>query len=93
MKVCDITVNLLKEVCSNVCQEPSLQALSSESLQHVTACRENEVRLDLAEDGFSDIPNQRSFFDVKIVNPFPQTYKDLPPLAVVYSRLEAEKKV
>ena len=51
-EVCDLTANLLSEVCNNVVIEPHLQPLSGETLQYKTANRDDNTRLDIAANGF-----------------------------------------
>ena len=86
----DLTATLMKEVCHNVSREPPLQPLSGETLSYSTAGTEG-ARLDVAADEFWGIPGQRAFFDVRVVNPFSCTYRNLP-LSSVYKRVEEEKK-
>ena len=49
-EVQDITAEMIKEVCTNVEIEPSLQPLDGENLQLRTANREDEARLDLRSE-------------------------------------------
>ena len=46
----DITADLLKEVCSDVTVEPSLQPLTGEVLSMRTSIRGEEVRLDSVQE-------------------------------------------
>ena len=87
----DLTATFLKDICHNVCKEPSLQPLSGESLSYKTACHQDGARLDVAADGFWGCPAQRVYFDVKVVNPLSQTYRGLS-LQTCYKRAEDEKK-
>ena len=50
--MCDLTANLLSEVCNNVVIEPRFQPLSGETLQYKTANRDDNARLDIAANGF-----------------------------------------
>ena len=68
-EVCDLTVNLLSEVCNNVVTESHLQPLSGETLQYKTANRDDNARLDIAANGFWGRRFERSYFDVRIFNP------------------------
>ena len=57
----DLTATLLKDVCHNICREPSLQPLSGESLFYRTASHQDGARLDVAADGFWGVPAQSVF--------------------------------
>ena len=66
--MCDLTANLLSEVCNNVAIEPHLlQPLSGETLQYKTANRDDNARLDIAANGFRGGRFERSYFDVRIL--------------------------
>ena len=56
----DFTASLLTEVCTDVCIEPPLQALTGELLSHET----DGARLDVSAQGFWGDGHQRAFFDV-----------------------------
>jgi hypothetical protein len=86
----DITANLLTEVCSEVSVEPILQPLSGESLSHRSANIEDEARADIAATDFWSY-RQRSFFDVKVFNPFSSSYKKTS-IKVCHKRKEQEKR-
>ena len=68
-EVCDLTANVLSEVCNNVVTEPHLQPLSGETLQYKTANCDDNARLDIAANGFWGGQFERSYFDVRIFNP------------------------
>ena len=51
-EVRDLTAELLKDVCSNVCIKPKLQALDDEHLQLHNANRDDEARLDIRTTNF-----------------------------------------
>ena len=87
----DITAQLLTEVCSEVCIEPKLQPLSGELLNHASAIREDNARLDIAANGFWGGTHERSMFDVRVFNPFAASNKN-NTLAATYRRHEREKK-
>ena len=70
----DITADLLSKVCHNVGTEPSLQPMSGEHLMHRTANREDGARLDVVAEGFWGGDQQRAFFNVRVFNPFAQSY-------------------
>ena len=60
----DFTASLLTEVCTDVCIEPPLQALTGELLSHETSNSEDVARLDVSAQGFWGDRHQRAFFDV-----------------------------
>ena len=57
----DFTANLLSEICSNVCIEPPLQALTGELLSHDTSNSEDGARLDVSTQGFWGDRHHRAF--------------------------------
>ena len=87
----DITADLLSEVCHNVGTEPCLQPVTGEQLTYRTANREDDARLDVVAQSFWGRDRQRAFFDVRVFNPFAQSYLNTP-LAQCYRRNELEKK-
>ena len=87
----DITAQCLTEVCHGVGVEPSLQALSGETLYYGTANRDDGARLDVVADGFWGGNRQRAFFDVRVFNPFTPSHKN-SPLDKCYRKNEQEKK-
>ena len=76
----DITADLLSEVC--VGTEPSLQPVTGEQL-HRTANREDSARLDVVAESFWGRDRQCAFFDVRVFNPFAQSYQN-PTLPQCY---------
>ena len=69
----DITAELLTEVCPDVMIEPPLQPLSGECFNYRSAKIDDNARADIATTGFWS-PLHRSFFDVRVFNPFASTY-------------------
>ena len=61
-----------------------------ETLSYSTAGADG-ARLDVGADGFWGTPGQRAFFDIRVVNSFSSTYRNLS-LSSVYKRVEEEKK-
>ena len=57
----DFTANLLTEVCSNVCIEPSLQSLTGELLSHETSNSQDGGHLDVSAQGFGVIVTNGHF--------------------------------
>ena len=60
----DFTANLLTEVCTNVCIEPPLQALTGELLSHDSSNSKEGARLEVSAQGSWDDHHQPAFFDV-----------------------------
>ena len=87
----DITSKLLDEVCVNVRNEPSLFDLNGdEQMQHRTANRSKEARLDISATGFWT-PGQRAFFDIRVFDLNARRYRGLE-LSKCFRRNEEEKK-
>ena len=61
----DLSVSLLRDACSNVCKEPTLQSLTGESMQHRLASIDNGARLDISAEGFWGHPYQCLVFHVR----------------------------
>ena len=57
----DVTVNLLQEVCHDVCSEPHLQQLSGEVLNGRTSIRGDNARLDVSACGYWGCRLERAF--------------------------------
>ena len=89
--VTDITADLLSEVCHGVGIEPHLQPVTGEELRHRTAIHDDDARLDVVAEGFWGRGRQRAFFDVRVFNPFVQSYQNTS-MAQCYHRNEAEKR-
>ena len=87
----DIIADFLSEVCHNVGTEPSLQPVTGEQLLHRTANREDGARLDIVAESFWGRDRQRAFFDVRVFNPFAQSYRNTS-LPQCYRQNELEKK-
>ena len=66
----DFTASLLSETCHGVAVEPSLQPVTSESLNGASANRQGGARLDIVASGFWGSTFERAFFDVRVFNPF-----------------------
>ena len=81
----------MSEVCHNVGIEPSLQNVTSETMNHRTANVEDGARLDIKAQGFWGNDRQCAFFDVRVFNPLAHTYRSLP-LSTCYRRNEQEKR-
>ena len=90
-EVRDITATLLSEVCTNVEIEPHLQPLTGEHFPLQTANSEQNARLDVAANGVWGGRFERTFFDVRVFNPFAKSNMDTP-LATTYRRHENDKR-
>ena len=64
------TYTLLTEVCHNVSIEPHLQPITGETFPAMTANTEDGARSDIAADGFWGGRFERTFFDVRVFNPY-----------------------
>ena len=60
----------LRYAMHDVCIEPRLQALSGETLSTHSATTEDNARLDVAAIGFWGGRFERTFFDVRVFNPY-----------------------
>ena len=63
-------MQLLTEVCSDVCVEPELQPVSPDQLQGGSANRQDGARLDIAANGVWEGSFEKTYFDVRVVNPY-----------------------
>ena len=70
-EACDITNSYLTEMLSNVTIESHFQPLSDEQLQWSSYNSDDSTRLDIAVDDFWS-SSSRTFFDVRVYNPFAQ---------------------
>ena len=61
---------LLNEVRDDVELEPCLQSLQGETFASRTTTIDNDARLDIKANGFFDSRFSRTFFDVKVFNPY-----------------------
>ena len=87
----DLTASLLSEVCTNVAIEPPLQEFSGEELLGATANRDSGARLDIVADGFWGTSRERSYFDVRVFNPYATSNRQ-SSLSSTYRSHEKEKK-
>ena len=75
----------------NVGTEPCLQPVTGEQLRHRTANREDGACLDIMAESFWGRDRQRTFFDVRVFNPFSPSHHNTP-LTQCYRRNEMEKR-
>ena len=87
----DITATLLTEVSNNVGIEPVLQKLSGEHLTQKTSISSDDAHLDIVAENFWGHNRQKTYFDVRVFNPFCATLSKVP-LPQCYRRAELEKK-
>ena len=88
----DLTANLLSEVCHNVSTEPHLQPLTGESLSLATANSQDGARLDIAANGFWGGCFKRTFFDVKVFNPYAPSNRHTQPSSGYRAHENAKKR-
>ena len=87
----DLTASLLTEVCHEVCVEPTLQPITGETFQGVSANTEDRSRLDVAVSGFWGGHHERTFCDVRVFNPHAPSNR-CSNLASAYRKHEKLKK-
>ena len=89
-EICNLTANLLKEVCPNTCIEPGLQSLDVEAFRLRTTNTEEDACVDIRVDGFWTTA-QGAFFDIRVFHPSaPFTVKK--ELSALYRMHENAKK-
>ncbi len=65
----DLTATLLTEVCSDVKIEPTLQEVTTETMDRRTANISDGARLDIAANGLWGGRHERTLMDVRVFNP------------------------
>lgn len=88
----DITANLLTEVCNDVCVEPHLQQVTSEQLVGASANTQDGARLDIAANGLWGGRHERTFFDVRVFNPYAPSNRRNTPAACYRSHEKLKKR-
>ena len=86
----DLTANLLTEVCSEVCIEPNLQPTTSDQLSGATVNSQDGARLDVSVNGVWGGRFEKTFFDVRVFNPYAPSNKNQTPSAC-HRKHEKEK--
>ena len=71
--------------------KPPLQELSGEKLLGATANRDSGARLDVVADGFWGTSREKSYFDVRVFNPYAISNRQ-SSLSSTYRSHEKEKK-
>ena len=66
----DTFARLLGDVCNDVEIEPKLPPLEGETFDNKSTSTDDDARLDIKANGLFDSRFGRTFFDVKIFNPF-----------------------
>jgi len=87
----DFTIAALSEVCHEVALEPVLQPLSGESFCYATANMEDEAHLDASVQGFWGGHHQKTFFDVRVINPTALSYCSTAASSL-YRQFKGEKQ-
>ena len=87
----DTFAALLGDVCNDVEIEPKIQPLEGETFDNKsTTSTEDEARLDIKANGLFDSRFFRTFFDVKVFNPFANSCPK--QIQEAYKHHEASKK-
>ena len=89
-EILDLTANLLTEVCSEVCIEPNLQPTTSDQLSGATVNSQDGARLDVSVNGVWGGRFEKTFFDVRVFNPYAPSNKNQTPSAC-HRKHEKEK--
>ena len=94
-EVRDLTASFLQQVCHDVAVEPHLQPLTGEKMDLRSAKCEDAARLDVSARGVWGGRFEKSFFDIRIFNPYARsnrssTYTNI--LLSVYRKHGKEKK-
>ena len=87
-EICNLTANLLTEVCNNVGIEPDLQPVLPGQRSGATANSQHGARLDLSANGVLGGRYEKTFFYVRVFNPHAPSIKNL----ACYRKHEREKK-
>ena len=90
-EVRDVTASLLKRVAHSVVLEPHLQPITGESFRHRSAITNPQARLDIAASGVWGGRFDRTFFDVRVFNPFASSNRTTS-VPSSYQRHEREKR-
>ena len=87
----DLTANLLTQVCNDVRIEPELQPITGESLTGASSNVQDGARLDIAANGFWGGRFERTYFDVRVFNPYAPSNRQ-SSLSSCYRKQESLKK-
>ena len=86
----DLTAKLLSEVCHDLQVEPTFLPLTGERMEHHSAIKTNEARLDIRARGFW-IGEQQAFLDIRVFDPNACRYSN-SSLSQYYATNEKKKK-
>ena len=89
----DFTANLLSQVCHNVSIEPHLQPVTGETFSFATSNVQDGARLDIAANGFWGGRFERTFFDVKVFNPFAPSNRHSQPAGSYRAHENTKKRI
>ncbi len=89
-EVRDITATLLTEACHEVCVEPDLQPVAPGQLSGAANQRDG-ARLDVAANGVWGGRYEKTYLDVRIVNPHAPSNRN-QGLTAMFTKHEREKK-
>ena len=70
----------MSEMC-NVCIEPNLQPITGESFLGASTITQDGVRLDIAANGLWGGRHERTYFDVRVFNPYAPSNRHSTPAA------------
>ena len=87
----NLTANLLSEVCHNVTIELTLQPVTRETFKLASAITDIGARSDIAADGFWGGHFEKTFFDIRVLNPLAPS-NTTPTPSACYRRHEKEKQ-
>ena len=87
----DSFANLLDEVCDNVEIEPCLQPLQGETFANRSTTTDDDARLDIKANGLWESRYSKTYFDVKVFNPYARTCSRNIPDS--YRQHESSKKL
>ena len=92
-EICDFTANIMSEVCHNVSIEPYLQPVTGESLSFATSNSQDGARSDIAMNDFWGGQFERTFFDIKVFNPFAPSNGHFQPSNSYRAHENAKKRM
>ena len=87
----DVLAGFLSETCHDVSVEPTLQPLTGEPLSLQSANTDEHARLDVAASGIWGDRFERTFFDVRVFNPYAPS-NQTPQIQASYRKHENEKR-
>ena len=90
-EVRDLTAGFLNEVAHDVQLEPHLQPITGERFTLRSTITDEQARLDVVASGLYGGRFERTFFDVRVFNPFASSNRK-PTIAGSYKKHEDEKR-